>query len=100
MAESECGSSPAAFMRLKVSRQEIPASTRIRVDELCTIVLFPRLPLSSTETDTPLCCGNRSNFLTSPYLRAAGVGQQLVSALTIQQLGLSHTLPIRGIADR
>jgi hypothetical protein len=41
-------------MRLKVSRQEIPASTRIRVDELCTIVLFPRLPLASTETDTAM----------------------------------------------
>jgi hypothetical protein len=54
MAESECGSSPAAFMRLNVSRHEIPASTRIRVDELCTIVLFPRLPLASTETDTPM----------------------------------------------
>jgi hypothetical protein len=41
-------------MRLKVSRQEIPASTRILVDELRTIVLFPRLPLASTETDTPM----------------------------------------------
>jgi hypothetical protein len=41
-------------MRLKVSRQEMPASTRMRVDELCTIVLFPRLPLASTETDTPM----------------------------------------------
>ena len=51
---SECGSSPASFMRLKVSRQEMPASTRILVDELRTIMLFPRLPLASTETDTPM----------------------------------------------
>jgi hypothetical protein len=42
-------------MRLKVSRQEIPASTRIRVVEVCTTALFPRLPLASTETDTAIC---------------------------------------------
>jgi hypothetical protein len=41
-------------MRFTVSRQEIPASTRILVRELETIVLFPRLPLASTETETPM----------------------------------------------
>jgi hypothetical protein len=41
-------------MRLTVSRQEIPASTRILVREVETIVLFPRLPLASTETETPI----------------------------------------------
>ena len=45
---------PGACMRLKVSRQEIPASTRIHVVELGTIALFPRLPLASTETETPM----------------------------------------------
>ncbi len=57
MADKECGSCPAARMRLKVSRQEIPASTRIHVVELCTIELFPRLPLASTETETPMNAG-------------------------------------------
>ena len=72
MAESASGSSPTACMRLKVSRQEIPASTRMRVDELCTIALFPRLPLASTETDTPMAAAyapplwKRDNFLDSP----------------------------------
>ena len=41
-------------MRLTVSRQEIPASTRIFVRELETMALFPRLPLASTETETPM----------------------------------------------
>jgi len=54
MAERVCGSSPCARMRLTVSRQEIPASTRILVREVETIVLFPRLPLASTETETPI----------------------------------------------
>jgi hypothetical protein len=39
-------------MRLKVSRHEIPASTRIFVRELATNVQFPRLPLASIETVT------------------------------------------------
>ena len=41
-------------MRLTVSRQEIPASTRIFVRELETIALFPRLPLASTDNETPM----------------------------------------------
>jgi hypothetical protein len=41
-------------MRFTVSRQEIPASTKILVRELAIIVLFPRLPLASTETETPI----------------------------------------------
>src|SRR5271154_899285 len=59
-------------MRLKVSRQEIPASTRIRVDELSTIALFPRLPLASTETETPMSAAyssllwKRDNFVGKP----------------------------------
>jgi hypothetical protein len=44
-------------MRLTVSRQEIPASTRILVRALETIVLFPRLPLANTETETPILGG-------------------------------------------
>jgi hypothetical protein len=44
-------------MRLTVSRQEIPASTRIFVRELETIELFPRLPLASTEIETAMVAG-------------------------------------------
>jgi hypothetical protein len=44
-------------MRFTVSRQEMPASTRIFVRELEIIVLFPRLPLASTETETPMLEG-------------------------------------------
>ena len=55
MAESDRGSSPSTFMRLKVSRQEIPASTRIFGLRSLTTALLPRLPLASTDTDTPIC---------------------------------------------
>ena len=54
MAESERGSSLPFFIRWKVSRQEIPASTKILVSELEIIVLFPRMPLASTETETAM----------------------------------------------
>src|SRR5579864_3244620 len=47
-----CGSSPSDFIRLNVSRQEMPASTRILVQALATIAQFPRLPLASIETHT------------------------------------------------
>src|SRR5437667_9432802 len=57
MAESWCGSSPTAFKRLKVSRQEIPASTKTRVRELHTSAVLPRLPLASTVRETPMCAG-------------------------------------------
>src|SRR5271168_1886499 len=79
MAESEWGSSPAAFMRLKVSRHEMPASTRMRVRVLCTMAQLPRLPLASTESDMPMSsehtrmtCGNGSDFLTIRDLWAEG----------------------------
>src|SRR6185312_1135575 len=54
MAESCCGSSPSDFILLKVSRQEIPASTRMRVFALATTAQLPRLPLANTETETPI----------------------------------------------
>src|ERR1700758_2515181 len=54
IAESVCGSSPSDFIRLKVSRQEMPASTRIFVQALATIAQLPRLPLASIETHTPM----------------------------------------------
>src|ERR1019366_2836523 len=54
IAESVCGSSPSVFIRLKVSRQEMPASTRILVQALATTAQFPRLPLASIETHTPM----------------------------------------------
>jgi len=65
-------------MRLKVSRQEIPASTRMRVEELSTMAEFPRLPLASTETETPMgeaysqTLWKRDNFLDSRDLGAEG----------------------------
>src|SRR5581483_2046899 len=62
MAETSRGSRPIDFKRLKVSRQEMPASTRMRAFELSTIAVFPRLPLASTETETPML---RSIPLTS-----------------------------------
>jgi hypothetical protein len=37
---------------LKVSRQEMPASTKILVRVLATIAQFPRLPLASIDTLT------------------------------------------------
>src|SRR5579863_792898 len=54
IADSECGSSPKAFIRLKVSRQEIPASTKILVQVLETMAQFPRLPDASMDTLTPI----------------------------------------------
>src|SRR5256885_5959848 len=54
MAEISRGFLPSDFSRLKVSRQEIPASTRMRARELSTTAVFPRLPLASTETETPI----------------------------------------------
>ena len=39
---------PAAFMRLSVSRQEMPASTKMLAHELESTVEFPLLPLAKT----------------------------------------------------
>src|SRR5438105_13478621 len=81
MAEISRGSRPSDLRRLKVSRQEIPASTRIRALELSTIAQFPRLPLASIETQTPMSlehtfnyCESGSNFLVKPYFRAKSLG--------------------------
>src|ERR671936_2203870 len=54
MALSDAGSSPTAFMRRKVSRQEMPASTRMRVRELATTALLPLLPLARTVRRTAI----------------------------------------------
>src|ERR1700728_2471921 len=82
IAESVRGSSPRVFIRLNVSRQEMPASTRILVQVLATTAQFPRLPLASMETHTPMHAAYApalwigSNFLGKPIpkgeLRAAG----------------------------
>src|SRR5579863_2331491 len=79
IAESECGSSPSALMRLKVSRQEIPASTRIFVVALATIAQLPRLPEASMETLTPILASILAHpvdsgvtFWLSRYLRYTG----------------------------
>src|SRR5438874_2203952 len=81
MAEISRGSRPSDLRRLKVSRQEIPASTRIRALELSTIAQFPRLPLASIETQTPMSlehtfnyCESGSNFLVKRYFRAKNLG--------------------------
>src|ERR1700691_3802844 len=52
IAASDCGSSPSDFIRLNVSRQEMPASTKILVRVLATNAQFPRLPLASIEIVT------------------------------------------------
>ena len=43
-----------ARSRLKVSRPDRPASTRMRVALVATSAQFPRLPLASTDTDTAI----------------------------------------------
>jgi hypothetical protein len=65
------------FIRLNVSRHEMPASTRMHVLALETIVLFPRLPLASTETETAMfrslagmCCGKGVTISPSRHLSA------------------------------
>jgi hypothetical protein len=63
-------------MRLNVSRQEMPASTRILVQELATNAQFPRLPLASIETVTHMpeaytaALWIASTFSAIPYLGA------------------------------
>src|ERR1700722_5156460 len=59
MAEISSVHWPSARSRLKVSRPDKPASTRIRVVLEATSVQFPRLPLASTDTDTPMAASLR-----------------------------------------
>src|ERR1019366_2206230 len=66
--------SATARSRLKVSRPERPASTRMRVELVATSEQFPRLPLASTETDTPIAVAyphrrwKREQFFNGRYL--------------------------------
>jgi len=55
----------------------------MRVDELCTIVLFPRLPLASTETDHPL----------QPHLRMERRLRQVLTHAVVRQ---ARALAARG----
>jgi len=72
-------------MRLKVSRQEMPASTRMRVLELHTMAQFPRLPEASTETETPM--RGSIPFTAVETGVTLWLSETFVqSALTIQQL--------------
>src|ERR1700744_2676830 len=72
MALSFCGSSPTAFMRLKVSRQDIPASTRMLAWELESTVQLPLLPLAKTvmriatavQHNGNCCAGGVAKWLT------------------------------------
>src|SRR6185312_16775132 len=77
IAEISRGLRPTDFSRLKVSRQEIPASTRMQAFELSTSEVFPRLPLASTETETLMLRSIHSSTVEtgvtswlSRYLRA------------------------------
>src|SRR5579883_1936718 len=54
MASSASGSSLTERIRLKSSRQESPASTRMRVREVATMALLPLEPLASTVIRTML----------------------------------------------
>src|SRR5258708_22785752 len=67
IAESACGSSPSALRRLNISRQEMPASTRIRVQALATTAQFPRLPLASTVTLTLITAAYASTLWNREY---------------------------------
>src|SRR5947207_15024284 len=57
-----CESSPADFMRLRVSRQEMPASTRMLPQELETTVQLPRLPLAKTVMRTAIAVQHSGNL--------------------------------------
>src|SRR5947207_2453073 len=54
MAEISSGRSPNARRRLRVSRQDRPASTRMRVVLLAMSAQFALLPLASNETETAM----------------------------------------------
>src|SRR5438874_6617697 len=54
IAEMDRGSICADFIRLNVSRHEIPVSTRMRAFELSTTAVLPRLPLARIESETPM----------------------------------------------
>ena len=56
MALIWCGSSPETLMRLLVSRQERPASTRMLEPSLEMTVQLPRLPLANTVMRTDIGC--------------------------------------------
>ena len=44
--------SPVRFIRRPISRQDTPASTKMRVRVLARTLQFPRLPLAKTVSDT------------------------------------------------
>src|ERR1019366_293922 len=78
IAEISSARSPSARSRLQVSRPDSPASTRIRVALVATSAQFPRLPLASTDTDTPIAVAypqrlwKREQFFSSRYLWGNG----------------------------
>src|SRR5271166_3463532 len=115
IAESECGSSPIAFMRLKVSRPEMPASTRIRVHALATIAQLPRLPEASMETVTLIStnpcpqhtrasCGYGSYFLVKPeeasWTHALSTGMLVTHKLPCHQGRLFASLRMTKLVSR
>src|SRR5581483_2423285 len=93
-ADNDWASSPIAFIRLKISRQEMPASTRMRVLELATMALLPRLPLAKIETQTPMilqhsrnCLWKGSDYMVKQHLGARRGRQNRHSELCRQQSG-------------
>ena len=68
IALSDRGSCPAALRRLKVSRAEIPASTRIRVELEEMSAVLPRLPLASTVKLTHMREAYREQLWKREYL--------------------------------
>ena len=72
-------------MRLKVSRQEMPASTRILVRALATYAQFPRLPLASIETVTHM-----PESIRAPLWIASDF-------LVIRYLGVDRLFPASGL---
>ena len=91
--------SPSTRSRLKVSRPERPASTRIRVVLVATSAQFPRLPLASTDTDTPIAVAypyrlwKREQFFTSPYLWWDSLGAAPINA------DLDRLLPVSFVSS-
>src|SRR5436853_1367356 len=102
MADISSGRSPNARRRLRVSRQERPASTRIRVVLLAISAQFALLPLASNETETAMAASlsltvvERGVSFQLSVLRRARlfVGQKVVDHAT------SHGAAIRSRNSR
>ncbi len=82
IAEISSARSPSARNRLQVSRPDSPASTRIRVALVATSAQFPRLPLASTDTETPMTVAYPQRLWKREQFLRAGTFGGTVSFLT------------------